>query len=77
MHLSLLCAGAPLMAQPDSLAARRGLFTQHSLFVTPYDPRQRFPAGTHVVQSTQDMGLGEWLKQVRHEEANICSLFLG
>lgn len=64
------------MAQPDSLAARRGLFTQHSLFVTPYHPRQRFPAGTHVVQSTQDMGLGEWLKQVRHEGCYMCTSFL-
>lgn len=56
-------ACAPLLAQPDSLVSQRGLFTRHSLFVTPYHQQQCFPAGMHVVQSDRDMGLGEWMKQ--------------
>ncbi|MDQ0467484.1 primary-amine oxidase [Labrys wisconsinensis] len=45
---------------PDSPSGRRGRFIQHQLWVTPFDPDQRYPAGEFVNQSTGDDGLEAW-----------------
>ena len=37
---------------PDSPSGRRGRFIRNHLWVTPYDPDERFPAGEFVNQST-------------------------
>ena len=42
---------------PDSPSGRRGRFIQHQLWVTAYDPAQRFPAGEFVNQSDGGDGL--------------------
>ncbi|KAJ9530268.1 hypothetical protein QJQ45_023557, partial [Haematococcus lacustris] len=54
-----------LMAQEGSLVRKRGLFATKNLWVTPHADDQRYPAGEHVVQSKECMGLGRWTQQVR------------
>ena len=41
-----------LLAQNDSIMAKRGAFATKSLWVLPYAENQRFPAGSYVCQST-------------------------
>jgi hypothetical protein len=57
--------GPCLLAQPDSPVAQRGLFTTKNIWVTPHDDAQLYPAGTYVLQSSRDSGLGLWTQQVR------------
>ena len=45
---------------PDSPSGRRGRFIQHQLWVTPFDPEERFPAGDFVNQSRGLDGLPSW-----------------
>ena len=40
----------------------------HTLWVTPYDPDERWPCGEFVVQSEQDSGLPVWTAQNRSIE---------
>eukprot|EP00879_Flechtneria_rotunda_P011264 GHRR01011766.1.p1 GENE.GHRR01011766.1~~GHRR01011766.1.p1 ORF type:complete len:590 (+),score=170.84 GHRR01011766.1:1269-3038(+) len=53
----------PMLMQPESLVAQRAYFASRQLFVTPHDDEQMFPAGDHVVQSEECLGLKQWLKQ--------------
>ncbi|MEV6344221.1 hypothetical protein [Actinoplanes sp. NPDC051851] len=46
-----------LLADPGSVIARRGAFATRHLWVTPYDPEQRWAAGEIVNQSPGGAGL--------------------
>lgn len=55
----------PLMCQPGNAVYNRAMFARKTLFVTPHDDEQRFPSGTHIVQSERCMGLEEWTREDR------------
>jgi primary-amine oxidase len=50
---------------PDSPSGRRGRFIRHQLWVTPFDPDERYPAGEFVNQSTGEDGLAAWTAKNR------------
>ncbi len=50
---------------PNSPSGRRSRFIQHQLWVTPFDPAERFPAGEFVNQSTGDDGIATWTRKDR------------
>jgi primary-amine oxidase len=50
---------APMFA-PDSRFAARGGFTRNHVWVTPYDPEQRFAAGDYPYQHKGGDGLPRW-----------------
>jgi primary-amine oxidase len=47
--------------QPDSYAIRRAQFATKHLWVTAYDPEQRFPAGEYPNQHPGGAGLPTWI----------------
>lgn len=53
-----------MLMQPESLVAKRAFFATKHLFVTPHADDQRYPAGDHVVQSEDCLGLKLWTKEV-------------
>jgi len=53
---------------PDSPSGRRGRFIQHQLWVTPFNPGERFPAGEFVNQSSGDDSIEVWTEQDRNIE---------
>jgi primary-amine oxidase len=55
-------AGSAVTAftHPESPSGRRGRFIQHQIWVTKFDPEQRFPAGEFVNQSRGDDGIEAW-----------------
>ncbi|MCB8881233.1 primary-amine oxidase [Acidisoma cellulosilytica] len=48
---------------PDSPSGRRGRFIQHQVWVTAYNPEERYPAGEFVNQSSTKEGGSEGLPQ--------------
>ncbi|MGG7462902.1 primary-amine oxidase [Plantibacter sp. YIM 135347] len=52
-----------LMAHPDSVIASRARFATEHLWVTAYDPEERYPAGTIVNQSPGEGGLPSYLTE--------------
>jgi primary-amine oxidase len=52
-----------MLAQPGSLLHRRAQFAVKHLWVTPHDDAQKYPAGDHVVSSSECLGLAQWTKQ--------------
>lgn len=44
---------------------KRAGFSEHSLWVTPYDPTERYVSGVYVMGSKGDDSLPEWVKQNR------------
>jgi primary-amine oxidase len=50
---------------PDSPSGRRGRFIQHQLWVTAFDPEERYPAGEFVNQSKGEEGLPTWVRADR------------
>jgi primary-amine oxidase len=48
---------ATLLAQPGSSVDRRAGFARHTLWVTPYDAAERFPAGAYPYQHSDPGGL--------------------
>ena len=50
---------------PEGPSGKRGGFIQHHLWVTPYDPNERYPAGEFVNQSTGNDGLPAWTAKDR------------
>lgn len=50
---------------PDSPSGRRGRFIKHQLWVTAYNPQERFPAGEFVNQSDGSDGLERWMSADR------------
>jgi primary-amine oxidase len=55
-------ANVPPMYSPDAVFAQRSGFTQHQLWVTAYDPAQRFAAGDYPYQQQVSTGLPEFGK---------------
>ncbi|MEW5306570.1 MAG: hypothetical protein WDW36_009026 [Sanguina aurantia] len=53
----------PLMANPDSLVARKGHFATKNLWVTPHHDQQRFPSGEYVFGASDCTGLAVWTKE--------------
>lgn len=47
-------------AHPDSSYLKRAGFTRHHLWVTPYTPEERYPAGTYPNQNPGGDGLPRW-----------------
>jgi primary-amine oxidase len=45
---------------------RRAGFSQHNLWVTPYDPTERYASGVYVVGSKGEDSLPQWVKQDRN-----------
>jgi primary-amine oxidase len=58
----------PSMLDPSSPVLRRAQVIDHTLWVTPYHPDERWPCGEFVVQSEQDRGLPVWTAQDRSIE---------
>jgi primary-amine oxidase len=52
-------------AAPDSSVIARAGFIQRHLWVTPYAPRERYPAGDYPNQHTGGAGLPEWTRADR------------
>ena len=52
-------SAAPLLAADDHPQQRAG-FTNHSLWITPYRPNERFAAGAYPTQSRGGEGLPAW-----------------
>ena len=48
------------LAAPDSSLCRRGAFATRHLWVTPYSPDERYPAGEYPNQHPGGAGLPEW-----------------
>ncbi len=48
------------LLSPDDFPQRRAGFTDFHLWVTPYDPRERYAAGTYPNQSKGGDGLPRW-----------------
>ncbi|MEW5316500.1 MAG: hypothetical protein WDW38_007870 [Sanguina aurantia] len=53
----------PLMANPDSLVAKKGHFATKNLWVTPHHDQQRFPSGEYVFGANDCTGLAVWTKE--------------
>ena len=51
----------PSMVQPGSAIYDRARFVQHNLWVTAYDPRERYAAGDYPYQSPDPQGLPEYV----------------
>ena len=50
----------------DEWPQKRARFSEHQLWITPYDRDERFAAGTYVSNSRGTDGLGEWTKKNRN-----------
>lgn len=50
---------------PDSRSGARGAFIRNHLWVTPYSPLERYPAGDYVNQSESGLGLPQWIEADR------------
>lgn len=57
--------GASLLSLDDWPQKRAG-FSDHQLWVTPYDPKERYAAGVYVSGSKGTDGLPVWVKQNRN-----------
>lgn len=53
------------LVHPEAPNGRRAGFVQNHLWVTAYDPEERFPTGLFVNQSTGDEGLEQYVQQNR------------
>jgi primary-amine oxidase len=53
---------------PNGPSGRRGRFVEHQVWVTPFHPEERFPAGEFVNQSRGEDGLPTWTAQNRAVE---------
>jgi primary-amine oxidase len=63
----LLVPGENAMSyvDPDSSVGKRAGFLSHQLWVTPYDPGERYPAGDYVFDSRGGEGLPQWTQANR------------
>lgn len=50
---------------PDEWPQKRAGFSEHQLWITPYEPNERFAAGTYVSGSRGTDGLAVWTKKNR------------
>ena len=56
---------ARFLLDPQDWPARRARYLQHDLWVTPYQPGERYAAGEYVVGSRGDDGLAVWAARNR------------
>jgi primary-amine oxidase len=54
-------ASVPPMLQPGSAIYNRARFVQHNLWVTAYDPDEKYAAGNYPYQSPDSQGLPEYV----------------
>jgi primary-amine oxidase len=57
----------PFAHEGASLLRRAG-FIAHNLWVTAYDPAQRYAAGDHINQNSAPHGIEQWIKRDRSLE---------
>jgi primary-amine oxidase len=63
-------------AQPGAAVLKRAEFLTKNLWVTPYDPRERFPAGDYPNQNPGGDGLPRWTAADRSiEDVNVVLWF--
>ncbi len=65
----------PPFAQPDAPIMRRAGFTQNNVWVTPYNPQERYAAGEYPNQHPTGDGLPHWTKANRKIENTEISLW--
>ncbi len=53
------------LAHADAAVMRRAGFLRHHLWVTPYEPNERFAGGNYPNQRPDDDGLGRWTRNDR------------
>lgn len=58
----------PPLAQPDAAVMRRAGFAAHQLWVTPFRPEERYPAGDYPNQNPGGDGLPRWTAANRSVE---------
>jgi primary-amine oxidase len=63
------------MAAPDSEFRRRSRFLDHALWVTPYAPDERYPAGEYPNQHEGGDGLPRWTARDRELEGRDVVLW--
>ena len=51
---------------PDEWPQKRAGWSEHNLWVTPYDPTERFASGVYLMGSTGEDSLPNWVKQNRN-----------
>jgi len=56
---------AQLMLDPDDWPARRAGFLRHDVWVTPYQPEERYAGGQYMLGSHGDDGLAVWAARDR------------
>ncbi len=56
------------LARPDASGIRRATYMTKHLWVTPYSPDEKFPAGDYPNQHPGDVGLPEWTQAERSVE---------
>lgn len=61
-------SNVPPFAKPDSSFMQRAGFTNYHLWVTPYHPEERYPAGDYPNQHPGGAGLPSWTKANRSIE---------
>ena len=54
-----------MMADEQSAIGRRAVFARKPLWVTAYDPAQRYPAGDYPAQSEPGQGMPQWIAAKR------------
>ncbi|MDN5915002.1 MAG: primary-amine oxidase [Pseudonocardia sp.] len=64
-----------LLAEPDSSVARRAGFATRHLWVTRYDPAERYPAGELVNQHAGGAGIPEWTRADRDLDGQEITLW--
>ncbi len=65
----------PPFAQPEAPIMRRAGFTANHLWVTPYDPKERFAAGDYPNQHPTGDGLPHWTKANRSVDNTELSVW--
>lgn len=61
-----------MMADEDSVIGRRAVFARNPLWVTAYEPSERYPAGDYPAQSEPGQGMPQWVAANRPlEDADL------
>jgi primary-amine oxidase len=65
----------PPFVQPDAAVMRRAGFTSNHVWVTPYDPKERYAAGEYPNQHPTGDGLPNWTKANRKVDNTEIALW--
>lgn len=68
-------AGPTVLTHKTSSVSKKGGFAQANLWVTPYDEKERYPAGEYTPQSLEQDGLPKWIEGNRNVEAENIVLW--